>query len=297
LVKIAEAESALKKWHDTQLTMQADLRDQILADQQSTNDQKLAAEQQYLDRVVEINQTNQSRLSDIQGAYKVAVMGTFSELSGQAADMVGKIAGEQSGAYKSLFIAQKAFAVASIIMNAQIAAAKAPAELTILGGIPMGAALLAAGYANAAMVGGMALAGFSSGGYTGDGGKYEPKGVVHGGEFVLRKEVVQQPGMRPYLEGLNKRGYSDGGFVGSAAMPSFTAPQVSAGSAGGAPEIHLHINGDGSSGSVSSTEGYEEMGQALLATVRAEMPKIARGVIVQEKGQNGLLDPSNRRNG
>ncbi|WP_459594910.1 phage tail tape measure C-terminal domain-containing protein, partial [Enterobacter hormaechei] len=25
--------------------------------------------------------------------------------------------------------------------------------------------------------------GFSGGGYTGDGGKYEPKGVVHGGEF------------------------------------------------------------------------------------------------------------------
>ena len=226
LVKIAEAESELEKWHEKQLAMQAELRDQILADQQSTNEQKLAAEQQYLDRVVEINQANQTKLSDIQGAYKVAVMGTFSELSGQAADMVGKIAGEQSGAYKALFLAQKAFAVASIIMNAQIAAAKAPAELTILGGIPVGAALLASGYANAAMVGGMALAGFSSGGYTGDGGKFEPKGVVHGGEFVLRKEVVQLPGMRDYLEGLNNRGYSSGGYVRAAShvAPTFSMP-------------------------------------------------------------------------
>jgi tape measure domain-containing protein len=302
LVKIAEAESALKKWHDKQLAMQADLRDQILADQQSTNEQKLAAEQQYLDRVVEINQSNQLRLSDIQGAYKVAVMGTFSELSGQAADMVGKIAGEQSGAYKALFVAQKAFAVASIIMNAQIAAAKAPAELTILGGIPVGAALLAAGYANAGMVAGMSLAGFSEGGYTGPGGKFEPKGVVHGGEVVIRKEVVDQPGMKDYLIGLNrsgKPGYASGGFVGSPGIsPAFTAPAVAANSGSGAtPEIHLHINGDGSGGAVNSPEGYEEMGQALLATVRAEMPKIARGVIVQEKGQNGLLDPSNRRNG
>ncbi len=301
LVKIAEAEAALKKWHDKQLSMQADLRDQILADQQSTNEQKLAAEQQYLDRVVEINQTNQARLSDIQGAYKVAVVGTFSELSGQAADMVGKIAGEQSGAYKALFVAQKAFAVASIIMNAQIAAAKAPAELTILGGIPVGAALLAAGYANAGMVAGMALAGFSEGGYTGPGGKFEPKGVVHGGEVVIRKEVVDQPGMKDYLIGLNrsgKPGYASGGFVGSTGIsPAFAAPAVTAGAgSGAAPEIHLHINGDGSAGTVNSPEGYEQMGLALLATARSEMPKIARQVIQQEKGQNGLLDPNNRRN-
>ncbi|MEG0860265.1 MAG: tape measure protein [Pseudomonas sp.] len=219
LIKIAEAEAALKKWHDKQLSLQAELRDQILADQQSTNEQRLAAEQQYLDRVADITRTNNERLSSIQDSYKVAVVSTFSELSGQAADMVGKIAGEQSGAYKALFVAQKAFAVASIIMNAQIAAAKAPAELTILGGIPVGAALLAAGYANAGMVAGMALAGFSSGGYTGDGGKFEPKGVVHGGEFVLRKEVVQLPGMRDYLEGLNTRGYATGGYVGSSASP------------------------------------------------------------------------------
>ena len=59
----------------------------------------------------------------------------------------------------------------------------------------------------------IASSGFSGGGYTGDGGKFEPKGVVHGGEFVLRKEVVAQPGMRNYLEGLNVKGYASGGFV------------------------------------------------------------------------------------
>lgn len=229
LIKIAEAKANLKKWHDEQVALQAELREQILADQASTNEERLNAEQQYLDRVADITRQNNERLSAIQDSYKVAVVSTFSELSGQAADMVGKIAGEQSGAYKALFIAQKAFAVASIIMNAQIAAAKAPAELTVLGGIPVGAALLAAGYANAAMVAGMALAGFSSGGYTGDGGKFEPKGVVHGGEFVLRKEVVQLPGMRGYLEGLNKRGYASGGYVGGGgdlAVPSFSMPST-----------------------------------------------------------------------
>ncbi|WP_330208689.1 phage tail tape measure protein [Pseudomonas sp. Z13] len=60
--------------------------------------------------------------------------------------------------------------------------------------------------------------GFSDGGYTGDGGRYEPKGVVHGGEFVVRKDVVSQPGTREFLERMNasSKGYADGGFVGSA---------------------------------------------------------------------------------
>ncbi|WP_275289186.1 phage tail length tape measure family protein [Halomonas elongata] len=55
--------------------------------------------------------------------------------------------------------------------------------------------------------------GMSEGGYTGDGGKYEPKGIVHGGEFVVKKSVVDNPGVRPMLERLNK-GYANGGYVG-----------------------------------------------------------------------------------
>lgn len=34
--------------------------------------------------------------------------------------------------------------------------------------------------------------GFSSGGYVGSGSKYDPKGVVHGGEFVFTKEATQR---------------------------------------------------------------------------------------------------------
>ncbi len=224
-----------------------------------------------LDRVFEINQTNQKRLEDIQGAYKVAVFSTFSELAGQAADMVGKIAGEQSGAYKVLFLAQKAFAVASIIMNAQIAAAKAPAELTVLGGIPVGTALLAAGYANAGMVAGMTLA-----------------GMAHDGIDSIPKEDtwLLQKGER-VVDGRTNKDLKD--FLNRSPV-STSQPNA-------APQINITIKSDGSEGSADSTQGYEALGQALLATVRAEMPKVARGVIVSEKGQNGLLDPNNRRAG
>ncbi|MER5148755.1 phage tail tape measure protein, partial [Providencia stuartii] len=37
----------------------------------------------------------------------------------------------------------------------------------------------------------LGLKGHSEGGYTGDGGKYQPMGIVHGGEFVFTKEATQ----------------------------------------------------------------------------------------------------------
>lgn len=87
----------------------------------------------------------------------------------------------------------------------------------------------------------------STGGYTGDGGKFEPKGLVHGGEFVLRKEVVAQPGMRNYLEGLNVRGYASGGFVtpriaSTATQMAASQPEASTSSA---PGIVQHISVQG----------------------------------------------------
>lgn len=87
----------------------------------------------------------------------------------------------------------------------------------------------------------------STGGYTGDGGKFEPKGVVHGGEFVLRKEVVAQPGMRNYLEELNARGYASGGFVtpriaSTATQMAASQPEASTSSA---PGIVQHISVQG----------------------------------------------------
>lgn len=60
---------------------------------------------------------------------------------------------------------------------------------------------------------------WATGGYTGPGGKFDPAGVVHAGEYVLRQEVVRQAGMRAFLDSLNRngvralRGYSSGGAV------------------------------------------------------------------------------------
>ena len=54
--------------------------------------------------------------------------------------------------------------------------------------------------------------GFASGGYTGDGGKYQPAGTVHKGEFVFTKEATSRIGVKN-LYALMK-GYANGGAVG-----------------------------------------------------------------------------------
>ncbi len=89
--------------------------------------------------------------------------------------------------------------------------------------------------------------GFSDGGYTGDGGKFEPKGVVHGGEFVVNKEVVSQPGAREFLERMNAntKGYADGGYVGSAASATKSSVTPISSASTAAPVIHQHFSFQG----------------------------------------------------
>lgn len=61
--------------------------------------------------------------------------------------------------------------------------------------------------------------GFAYGGWTGHGGKYEPAGIVHRGEYVLPQEVVRQSGALAFLERLRRqgmsalKGYASGGLV------------------------------------------------------------------------------------
>ena len=65
------------------------------------------------------------------------------------------------------------------------------------------------------------------GGYTGDGGKYEPKGIVHGGEFVFTKEQTSKAGVGKLSElAAHLDGYAGGGFVSpdSVPRPYSTAP-------------------------------------------------------------------------
>ncbi|EOP0929527.1 phage tail tape measure protein [Escherichia coli] len=59
---------------------------------------------------------------------------------------------------------------------------------------------------------------FASGGFTGTGGKYEPAGIVHRGEFVFTKEATSRIGVGNLYRLM--RGYAEGGYVGGAGSPA-----------------------------------------------------------------------------
>ncbi|MDO5621912.1 MAG: hypothetical protein Q4G24_10625 [Paracoccus sp. (in: a-proteobacteria)] len=91
------------------------------------------------------------------------------------------------------------------------------------------------------------LFGFADGGYTGAGGKYEPAGVVHRGEYVFDQASVRAAGGPAALEAMRRglRGYADGGYVGRAipSLPSIAAA-IPAG-AGQAPKVTINNNAPG----------------------------------------------------
>lgn len=82
------------------------------------------------------------------------------------------------------------------------------------------------------------LFGFASGGFTGPGGKYEPAGIVHKGEYVIPKNVVDSIGAGN-LEKVFGRGYANGGLVNSSfARPS---PTLSGGSSAGITAVYSPV--------------------------------------------------------
>jgi hypothetical protein len=53
--------------------------------------------------------------------------------------------------------------------------------------------------------GGGQVFGRANGGYAGDGGKYEPKGIYHGGEFIMTKEATSRIGVANLMAMMNNK--------------------------------------------------------------------------------------------
>lgn len=85
--------------------------------------------------------------------------------------------------------------------------------------------------------------GFAEGGYTGPGGKYQPAGIVHAGEYVLTQEQVNSLGIDA-IEAFANRGYASGGFVTAADVPRprSTAPYAPPISSAGDGTMQLAYN-------------------------------------------------------
>ncbi len=87
---------------------------------------------------------------------------------------------------------------------------------------------------------GMDRATWSDGGYTGDGGRFEPAGVVHKGEGVLNQDEIRALGGEQGFNDLRRAirtGHSAGGMAGRPALPP------SSGGAGAAGSVTVNAYG------------------------------------------------------
>jgi muramidase (phage lysozyme) len=132
-----------------------------------------------------------------------------------------------------------------------------------------------------------AIFGFADGGYTGQGGKYQPAGVVHRGEYVMSKEATSRLGVRnlDQLHEAAKRGYAAGGYVGGASAPRHAARQIHGDNdnAGRAPAIQINapVTVNGSAGTPAQNDDLarktaKAMEQTLRGIVNDEVRKQMR---------------------
>lgn len=135
-----------------------------------------------------------------------------------------------------------------------------------------------AGGGIASFIGG--LLGYAQGGFTGPGGKYEPAGVVHRGEFVFSKETVKRLGAGN-LDRLHRsalRGYATGGLVDAperVARASGDSLRASAESSGPSVTINAPVT-------VNASGGTPEQNADLAGRVAEQTERMFRGLVQEE---------------
>ena len=120
---------------------------------------------------------------------------------------------------------------------------------------------------NPAYMGPAKPAGFTDGGYTGDGGKYQPAGVVHAGEFVMTKEATSRIGVGNLYRAM--RGYADGGLVGSSPLAG--------GANGGNVVVNIKNEAGGDGYQATANVRKNESGMDIDILVRKAMTNDLRG--------------------
>lgn len=151
---------------------------------------------------------------------QAAAIGRLTEkynLAKQQADFFNSIQEELQDGFIDAIVSGQDFA--GVLANVAQQLAKAFLQAALFGKGP-----LVGLFGGSTGKGLLSFLGFAEGGYTGNGTKYQPAGIVHKGEYVFDAKATRRIGVRR-LEALRSglKGYANGGLVGG----SSRAPAVS----------------------------------------------------------------------
>ena len=127
---------------------------------------------------------------------------------------------------------------------------------------------------------------WATGGYTGNGSKYEPAGIVHKGEYVITKEATARLG-RGFLDQLNyggSTGYATGGLVGGPSTVP-TLPNNTQASQNNTITITVNVDQNGNTHSQTEGQTSEKEAKQLGKTIEAKVLE----VLVKQKRNGNLL--------
>lgn len=202
---------------------------QDLADSQSNAVKIALVERSLSDKLIQIKLDELAKKEEIGNA----VFSSANSLFGGLAELAGK----ESALGKALFLYQQAAAIGQVIFNTAIANSKAVAQSPLTFGMPWVALNTVSAVGSIASIVAQSIANFSQpkgyakGGYTGPGGKNEPAGVVHKGEYVIPADMLRNPQIALMVAGLENfrntrytitsgayqtsksRGFATGGYV------------------------------------------------------------------------------------
>lgn len=151
----------------------------------------ILTEQQKADRLMEIRNNQQTLEAALYVAQAQSAQNSFSLIT----DSMSTMFGEQSAMYKAAFVTQKAFAIAQAALQLPMAMGQAMAGLPFPANLAAVAQVIALMSTITSSITSAAGVGFASGGYTGPGGKYQPAGIVHKGEYVFDQASTNRIGV------------------------------------------------------------------------------------------------------
>lgn len=187
--------------------------------QQAITQSTVLNEQQKQQQLLALQQQGQQNQEALSTAVYVAQMQSAQNSFSSITDSMGTMFGEQSAMYKAAFVTQKAFAIAQAALQLPMAMGQALAGLPFPANLAAVAQVIALMSTITSSITSAAGVGFASGGYTGPGGKYQPAGIVHKGEYVFdqastnRIGVTQLEALRngqPLDATLGRSGYGTG---------------------------------------------------------------------------------------
>ncbi|MFV5373624.1 phage tail tape measure protein, partial [Acinetobacter calcoaceticus] len=208
-------------------TLNAQFEQQLIS-QQDFENQKTAIIQAAQEQRSQIYNDYAQNVKDVEDKYQQDRLNTQIALGGQmmgsVTSMFGSMFGEQSKAYKLMFAADKAYAIAAagIAIQQNIAAAS---KVGFPYNLPLIAGAVAQGASIIANIRAIKDQGFADGGYTGAGGKYQVAGAVHKGEVVWSQEDIKRWGGVGLVENMRKSSNPEA-FINNHAQNNTSAENV-----------------------------------------------------------------------